>query len=106
MIDYYEPTLVVVGTRGRSHVRGMLLGSVSNYLLQKSLSPVMVTRRPLRVTRVVDRHRSKTSLNRNPRMSLKDAAIDKESHGGTKITDSDEPTNIAEVVEHMAISER
>ena len=41
-VDYHEPTMVIVGTRGLKKVKGMLLGSVSNYLLQKSSSPVMV----------------------------------------------------------------
>lgn len=41
-IDYLEPTMVIVGTRGLSQVKGMLLGSVSNYLLQRSSVPVMV----------------------------------------------------------------
>lgn len=34
--------MVIVGTRGLKKVKGMLLGSVSNYLLQKSSAPVMV----------------------------------------------------------------
>lgn len=39
MIDYLEPTMVIVGTRGLSSIKGMLLGSVSNYLIQKSSAP-------------------------------------------------------------------
>lgn len=35
MIDYHEPTLVIVGSRGLDKIKGMLLGSVSNYLIQK-----------------------------------------------------------------------
>jgi len=78
----------------------MLLGSVSNYLVQKSSSPVMVssnyfdslyqlcndcrliqvTRRPLRLSRTVHR-RTIQSLDRTARVaSLADAAIEKESH--------------------------
>lgn len=44
MIDYHEPTLVIVGSRGLAKIKGMLLGSVSNYLIQKSSVPVMVSR--------------------------------------------------------------
>lgn len=43
MIDYHEPTLVIVGSRGLAKIKGMLLGSVSNYLIQKSSVPVMVS---------------------------------------------------------------
>jgi nucleotide-binding universal stress UspA family protein len=46
MIDFHEPTLVVVGSRGLTKLKGMLLGSVSNYLIQKSSSPVMVISPP------------------------------------------------------------
>ncbi|GAA6005033.1 hypothetical protein JCM10207_008484 [Rhodosporidiobolus poonsookiae] len=79
MIDFFEPTLVLVGSRGLTKLKGMLLGSVSNYLIQKSSSPVMVTRRPLRLSRTV--HRKLASLDRAPRVALADAQIDKESHG-------------------------
>ncbi|GAA6060273.1 hypothetical protein JCM10212_003973 [Sporobolomyces blumeae] len=80
MIDFHEPTLVVVGSRGLTKLKGMLLGSVSNYLVQKSSSPVMVTRRPLRLSRTVHR-RTLSSLDRTARVaSLADAAIEKESH--------------------------
>ncbi|GAA5832106.1 hypothetical protein JCM3766R1_003723 [Sporobolomyces carnicolor] len=80
MIDFHEPTLVVVGSRGLTKLKGMLLGSVSNYLIQKSSSPVMVTRRPLRLSRTVHR-RTIQSLDRTARVaSLADAAIEKESH--------------------------
>ncbi|TNY19746.1 hypothetical protein DMC30DRAFT_417621, partial [Rhodotorula diobovata] len=76
MIDYLEPTLVLVGSRGLTRLKGMLLGSTSNYLIQKSSAPV--TRRPLRVSRTV--HRKLASLDRTARTSLADATIDKESH--------------------------
>ncbi|GAA5892361.1 hypothetical protein JCM5296_003578 [Sporobolomyces johnsonii] len=79
MIDWEEPTLVIVGSRGLTQLKGMLLGSVSNYLIQKSSAPVMVTRRPLRLSRTV--HRKLASLDRTARVaSLADAAIEKESH--------------------------
>jgi len=47
-IDELEPTLVVVGTRGQSTVRGVMLGSFSNYLVTKSSVPVMVARKRLK----------------------------------------------------------
>ncbi|GAA5854563.1 hypothetical protein JCM8547_004886 [Rhodosporidiobolus lusitaniae] len=78
MIDYLEPTLVLVGSRGLTRLKGMLLGSTSNYLVQKSSAPVMVTRRPLRTSRTV--HRKLASLDRTPRVSLADAAIEKDSN--------------------------
>ncbi|QIW99478.1 hypothetical protein AMS68_004996 [Peltaster fructicola] len=48
LIDYLSPTLVVIGSRGRSAVKGVLLGSFSNYLVTKSSVPVMVARKKLR----------------------------------------------------------
>lgn len=48
IIDMIEPTLVVLGSRGRSALKGVLLGSFSNYLVTKSSVPVMVARRRLK----------------------------------------------------------
>ncbi|KXG48007.1 Universal stress protein A [Penicillium griseofulvum] len=47
-IDELEPTLVIVGARGQSALKGVLLGSFSNYLLSNSSVPVMVARRKLK----------------------------------------------------------
>ncbi|KAL9625784.1 MAG: hypothetical protein Q9160_000104 [Pyrenula sp. 1 TL-2023] len=47
-IDGLEPTLVILGSRGRSALKGVLLGSFSNYLVTKSSVPVMVARKKLR----------------------------------------------------------
>ncbi|KAH8929026.1 adenine nucleotide alpha hydrolases-like protein [Atractiella rhizophila] len=80
MIDYLEPTLVLIGSRGLGKIKGMLLGSVSNYLIQKSSVPVMVARRRLRkIPRV---HKPKSALNRDARVPLEMAAIEKESNVG------------------------
>ncbi|EAW14170.1 universal stress protein family domain protein [Aspergillus clavatus NRRL 1] len=49
-IDGLEPTLVIVGARGRSALKGVLLGSFSNYLVMSSSVPVMVARKKLRKT--------------------------------------------------------
>ncbi|KAL2008640.1 hypothetical protein VTN00DRAFT_6834 [Thermoascus crustaceus] len=47
-IDGLEPTLVILGSRGRSALKGVLLGSFSNYLVAKSSVPVMVARKKLK----------------------------------------------------------
>ncbi|KAI8149531.1 hypothetical protein BJV82DRAFT_588402 [Fennellomyces sp. T-0311] len=44
MISMYQPSLLIVGTRGLSEIKGMLLGSVSKYCLQHSPVPVTVVR--------------------------------------------------------------
>lgn len=44
-IDYLSPTLTILGSRGRSALKGVLLGSFSNYLVTKSSVPVMVARK-------------------------------------------------------------
>ncbi|KAI9822091.1 MAG: hypothetical protein M1826_000551 [Phylliscum demangeonii] len=48
VIDFIDPTLVILGSRGRSALKGVLLGSFSNYLVTKSSVPVMVARKRLR----------------------------------------------------------
>ncbi|EPY51001.1 usp family protein [Schizosaccharomyces cryophilus OY26] len=70
MIDYVEPTLVVMGSRGRSHLKGVLLGSFSNYLVNKSSVPVMVARKRLR--------KNKHRFERSDRLAnnLADAIVD------------------------------
>ncbi|RMZ75242.1 hypothetical protein DV738_g5578, partial [Chaetothyriales sp. CBS 135597] len=51
-IDELEPTLTVVGTRGQSSLKGVLLGSFSNYVATKSSSPVMVARRKPKLPKI------------------------------------------------------
>ncbi|GAB7350466.1 hypothetical protein MBLNU459_g1065t1 [Dothideomycetes sp. NU459] len=48
VIDFLSPTLTILGSRGRSNLKGVLLGSFSNYLVTKSSTPVMVARKRLR----------------------------------------------------------
>ncbi|THH20566.1 hypothetical protein EW146_g815, partial [Bondarzewia mesenterica] len=42
VIDYVEPVMLIVGSRGLSQLKGILLGSTSHYLIQKCSVPVMV----------------------------------------------------------------
>ncbi|SAM06452.1 hypothetical protein [Absidia glauca] len=44
MITMYQPSLLVVGTRGLSEFQGLVIGSVSKYCLQHSPIPVVVVR--------------------------------------------------------------
>lgn len=70
IIDYLEPTLVLVGSRGMTGLKGILLGSFSHYLVYKSSVPVMVARRKLKKA---------SKKNRRPKVatqSLTDAKID------------------------------
>lgn len=63
VIDFLTPTLVIIGSRGRSAVKGVLLGSFSNYLVTKSSVPVMVARKKLRKhSKSVRRNRDGTSV--------------------------------------------
>ncbi|SCV71046.1 BQ2448_3808 [Microbotryum intermedium] len=104
LIDYVQPTMVIIGTRGLSKIKGMLLGSVSNYLLQKSSCPVMVVRRPLRLSRTT--HRKLSSLNREARRPLSEAIIESESRGGSVGDDACEPDDVKEKVQNMSISDK
>ncbi|CAN6595453.1 hypothetical protein TRVA0_001S01222 [Trichomonascus vanleenenianus] len=47
IIDHVAPTLVILGSRGRGALKGVLLGSFSNYVVERSSVPVMVARRKL-----------------------------------------------------------
>ncbi|KAJ8501919.1 hypothetical protein ONZ51_g321 [Trametes cubensis] len=35
IVDYYEPVMLIVGSRGLGNLKGILLGSTSHYLIQK-----------------------------------------------------------------------
>ncbi|KAF8610414.1 adenine nucleotide alpha hydrolases-like protein [Ceratobasidium sp. AG-I] len=76
LIDYTEPTMVIVGSRGLNALKGILLGSTSHYLIQKSSVPVMVARRRLKRPAKRAAH-----LETHARVSLAEAAIDKAGPG-------------------------
>ncbi|KAF8631812.1 hypothetical protein AX17_005027 [Amanita inopinata Kibby_2008] len=71
--DYYEPTMLIVGSRGLGQLSGILLGSTSHYLIQKCSVPVMVARRRLKRPPRKSAHLSKHRTH----VSLAEAAIDK-----------------------------
>ncbi|CAE6427145.1 unnamed protein product [Rhizoctonia solani] len=76
LIDYTEPTMAIVGSRGLNALKGILLGSTSHYLIQKSSVPVMVARRRLKRPAKRAAH-----LEPHKRVSLAEAAIDKAGPG-------------------------
>jgi len=76
LIDFYEPAMVIVGSRGLGQLKGILLGSTSHYLIQKSSVPVMVARRRMRRPAKRTAH-----LTQRARVPLSQAAIDKEGPG-------------------------
>ncbi|KAF8508194.1 hypothetical protein BU17DRAFT_77988 [Hysterangium stoloniferum] len=73
LVDFVEPTMLIVGSRGLGKLKGILLGSTSHYLIQKSPVPVMVARR--RLKRPPRRNAHLTS--NRARVPLSKAAIDK-----------------------------
>ncbi|KAG5648277.1 hypothetical protein DXG03_004847 [Asterophora parasitica] len=66
IVDYNEPTMLIVGSRGIGQLKGILLGSTSHYLIQKCSVPVMVARRrlkrPPRRSAHLSTHRTHVSL--------------------------------------------
>ncbi|KAI8969617.1 hypothetical protein BD414DRAFT_510883 [Trametes punicea] len=66
IVDYYEPVMLIVGSRGLGKLKGILLGSTSHYLIQKCSVPVMVARRrlkrPPRRAAHLKAHRARVSL--------------------------------------------
>ncbi|KAL2119805.1 hypothetical protein VTJ04DRAFT_6766 [Mycothermus thermophilus] len=79
VIDLVNPTLVILGSRGRSALKGVILGSFSNYLVTKSSVPVMVARKRLRkqgkYKRVPSAHQI-NNINNPAARSLANAKID------------------------------
>ncbi|CAG8956419.1 hypothetical protein HYFRA_00003802 [Hymenoscyphus fraxineus] len=77
VIDYISPTLVILGSRGRSALKGVILGSFSNYLVTKSSAPVMVARKRLRKHTKYKRPTVRLANNlASPVKSLEKARID------------------------------
>ncbi|PAV16907.1 adenine nucleotide alpha hydrolase [Pyrrhoderma noxium] len=66
IVDHYEPTMLIVGSRGLGQLKGILLGSTSHYLVQKCSVPVMVARRrlkrPAKRSAHLNTHRARVSL--------------------------------------------
>jgi len=66
VVDHVEPVMLIVGSRGLGHLKGILLGSTSHYLIQKCSVPVMVARRrlkrPPRRSAHLAKHRARVSL--------------------------------------------
>ena len=76
-IDGLEPTMVILGSRGRSALKGVLLGSFSNYLVTKSSVPVMVARKRLKTLKGKTRSLNvRLANNLTPAKRLIDAKID------------------------------
>uniref|UniRef100_D8Q038 UspA domain-containing protein n=1 Tax=Schizophyllum commune (strain H4-8 / FGSC 9210) TaxID=578458 RepID=D8Q038_SCHCM len=73
IVDYYEPSMLIVGSRGLGQIKGILLGSTSHYLIQKCSVPVMVARRRLKRPPRRQAHLAKHRAH----VSLAEAAIDR-----------------------------
>jgi hypothetical protein len=75
IVDFLEPAMLIVGSRGVGQLKGILLGSTSHYLIQKASVPVMVARRrlkrPPRGAAHLDPRRAQ------PRVRLAQAGIDR-----------------------------
>lgn len=74
-IDNLQPTLVIVGSKGLSAIKGVLLGSLSNYLVTKSAVPVMVVREKLKKINRFKNGSSIFSNNIKP-LTLSEARVD------------------------------
>lgn len=65
--------MLIVGSRGLTQLKGILLGSISHYLIQKCAVPVMVARRRLKRP---PRHSAHLAKHRQ-HVSLAEAGIDR-----------------------------
>ncbi|WFD45324.1 hypothetical protein MPSI1_004006 [Malassezia psittaci] len=89
LIDFYSPTMVIVGSRGIETIRGVL-GSMSHYLVQKSSVPVMVAHNKLQLPRLP---RGKADVVNNVRMRhmrLDQASTEKQSNAADHNDEQDE----------------
>ncbi|PWN29432.1 hypothetical protein BDZ90DRAFT_230302 [Jaminaea rosea] len=82
LIDFYEPTMVIVGSRGLGSLKGILLGSTSHYLLQRSSKPIMIARKRLQLPALPRGKGDVVSSVRRRHMRLDEAAIEKKSKVG------------------------
>ncbi|PWZ01841.1 hypothetical protein BCV70DRAFT_230084 [Testicularia cyperi] len=80
LIDFFEPTMVIVGSRGLGSLRGILLGSTSHYLVQKSSAPVMVVRKRLKLPALPRGKGDVVESVRARHMRLDQASIEKVSN--------------------------
>ncbi|EPQ27704.1 uncharacterized protein PFL1_04842 [Pseudozyma flocculosa PF-1] len=80
LIDFYAPTMVIVGSRGLGSLRGILLGSTSHYLVQKSSAPVMVARKRLKLPALPRGKGDVVQSVRMRHMRLDQAAVEKKSN--------------------------
>ena len=90
-IDVLQPTLVIVGSRGRSAMKGALAGSFSRYLIMKSSVPVMTARMRLSSRKVKSpRPNIRLANNLVPSKRLADAKIDELESKLDKKSDADD----------------
>lgn len=73
IVDYNEPTMLIVGSRGLGQIKGILLGSTSHYLIQRCSVPVMVARRRLKRPAKRSAHLAKNRMH----VPLAEAGIDR-----------------------------
>ncbi|KAI8641152.1 hypothetical protein BD408DRAFT_418719 [Parasitella parasitica] len=80
MISVYQPSLLIVGTRGMSEFKGMFMNSVSKYCLQHSPVPVVVVRPEDKIKKQQKRAEKKAAKKAN---RISDNSSDEE--GVTKV---------------------
>ncbi|KDN43333.1 hypothetical protein K437DRAFT_248535 [Tilletiaria anomala UBC 951] len=99
LIDFYEPNMVIVGSRGLGSLKGILLGRTSHYLVQKSSVPVMVVRSRLRLPRLPKGKTDVVAHVKQKHLRLRDASIEKESNVTEADPDETAPTKDVETEE-------
>lgn len=90
LIDFYAPTMVIVGSRGLGSLRGILLGSTSHYLVQKSSAPVMVARKRLKLPALPRGRADVVQSVRARHMRLDQAAVEKKSNAAEEAPAGDD----------------
>ncbi|KAJ3005128.1 UNVERIFIED_CONTAM: hypothetical protein HDU68_004751 [Siphonaria sp. JEL0065] len=71
LVDEQKPAMLVLGSAGKSHIEGMLIGSVSNFAIANANVPVIVARlMPADETRAQKKAPRSSTIGNNHAMSV------------------------------------
>ncbi|KAL9545295.1 hypothetical protein MBANPS3_007213 [Mucor bainieri] len=114
MISLYQPSMLIVGTRGMSELKGMFMNSVSKYCLQHSPVPVVVVRPENKVKKQQQKKAEKAAKKANRlsgmfRISSHSSISSLNSKGSDSSdssSDEDEVGNVEKKVQRLSVFDK
>ncbi|KAG0741089.1 hypothetical protein G6F57_002759 [Rhizopus arrhizus] len=109
MISVYQPSMLIVGTRGLSELKGMFINSVSKYCLQHSPIPVVVVRPEDKVKKQQAKKTKKTNrLSGMFRISSHSSLSSLNSKGSesSESEEEDENANLEKKMQRLSVFEK